>query len=93
MTESEALRLILKRRCAGVNCWECAYLASLCDDVEITQIVATLKLRPFTFKEEVFRGECVIVGRPADRSGQIVYPTLAGPPKPMPVDVEEIGLL
>ena len=92
MTVSEALKQIHKLRCAGVNCTQCAYLASLCDDREIVEIVATLKLRPLVFKEDVLRGERVTVGYAADRSGMVVFPKGTMPSKPM-IDLEDIGLI
>ena len=71
MTAITARKLIHKRRCQGLECINCEYLAGLCSDPEVKAIVEALRLRPLTYK--TVNGERV--GYPSDGSGSVIYPS------------------
>ena len=87
MTVSEALKSIHKKRCAGASCARCEYLATVCDDPEIVEIVKTLRIMPLSFIES----GGMTIGIAADGSGSVIYPKGAKPPEPT-FNAVDIGL-
>ena len=87
MTVFEALKSIHKERCAGADCARCEYLATVCDDPEIMEIVKTLRIMPLTFKEV----DGIVTGYAADGSGSVIYPEGEKLPNPT-INLVDIGL-
>lgn len=88
MTAITARKLIHKRRCQGLECINCEYLAGLCSNPEVKEIVEALRLRPLTYK--TVNGERV--GYPSDGSGSVAGKALGIKFTSRNTDEGDIGL-
>jgi len=75
MTKREAMQAIHKQRCRRVDCIHCEYLATVCENPEIMEIVKVLNLSPVLFKlENVPEFGLCKVGYFSDHSGILILP-------------------